>query len=101
MSEEEAFKQSVESITGPISRIISTEGMPAVYDRLDAEGKKVFEQAYSASFGPALDICLEIYEVRGPSCLGLLLFLSEEVVPDKSRINAAALTLDLSYGRPW
>lgn len=24
--------------------------------------KKIFEQAYSASFGPAMDICYEIYE---------------------------------------
>lgn len=62
MSEEEAFKQSVESITGPISKTVSTQGMTAVYDKLDAEGKKIFEAAYSASLGPAKDICMEIYE---------------------------------------
>lgn len=43
-SEEEAFKNSVESITGPISRIISREGMPGVYDALDDAGKKEFEK---------------------------------------------------------
>lgn len=47
-SDEEAFKQSVESITGPISRTISTKGMPAVYEALDAEGKKIFEQVGAA-----------------------------------------------------
>ena len=34
----------MECITGPISRIISTQGMPAVYEALDDEGKKVFEK---------------------------------------------------------
>ncbi|PNH08939.1 Ketol-acid reductoisomerase, chloroplastic, partial [Tetrabaena socialis] len=62
MSDEEAFKQSVDCITGPVSRTISTKGMLAVYDSFDAEGKKVFEQAYSASYQPSLDICYEIYE---------------------------------------
>lgn len=62
MSDEEAFKQSVESITGPISKTISTKGMVAVYNQLDEAGKKVFQEAYSASIQPALDICMEIYE---------------------------------------
>ncbi|KAJ9534232.1 hypothetical protein QJQ45_006940 [Haematococcus lacustris] len=62
MSDEEAFVQSVESITGPISKTISTQGMVAVYNMLDEAGKKVFQEAYSASFKPAMDICLEIYE---------------------------------------
>ena len=43
-SEEDAFKNSVESITGPISRIISREGMPGVYEALDEAGKKEFEK---------------------------------------------------------
>jgi ketol-acid reductoisomerase len=61
-SDEAAFERTVECITGPISRIISTQGMPAVYESLDAAGKKVFEQAYNASLGPAMDVCFEIYE---------------------------------------
>jgi len=40
-SDEEAFKRSVECITGPISKTISTQGMPAVYNMLDDAGKKV------------------------------------------------------------
>ena len=43
-SESEAFRNSVESITGPISRIISREGMPGVYAALDDAGKKEFER---------------------------------------------------------
>ena len=63
VEEEEAFNRTVESITGPITRIISREGgIKAVWERLDADGKKIFEQAYAASFKPMLDICYEIYE---------------------------------------
>jgi ketol-acid reductoisomerase len=62
MSDEDAFKQSVECITGPISRIISSKGMPAVYEALDTQGKETFKQAYAATFKPACDICFEIYE---------------------------------------
>ena len=43
-SEEEAYRQTVECITGPISKLISTKGMPAVYESLDSEGKEVFEK---------------------------------------------------------
>lgn len=48
-SEEDAFKNSVESITGPITRIISRSGMPAVYEALDAAGKKEFEKVLSCT----------------------------------------------------
>lgn len=61
-SDEEAFKHSVECITGPISKTISTKGMLAVYNMLDDAGKAVFADAYSASFQPAMDVCMEIYE---------------------------------------
>jgi ketol-acid reductoisomerase len=62
MSDEDAFKHSVECITGPISKTISTQGMVAVYNMFDDAGKKVFADAYAASFKPAMDICMEIYE---------------------------------------
>lgn len=61
-SEDDAFRNSVESITGPISKTISTQGMLAVYEKLDDAGKKIFKEAYAASHGPAMDICYEIYE---------------------------------------
>ena len=62
MGKEEAFKNTVECITGPISRLVSTQGMPAVYNALDDEGKEIFKKAYSATLRPAMDICYECYE---------------------------------------
>jgi len=62
MGEEEAFTTTVENITGPLSRTISREGIIAVYNKLDAEGKKVFERMYSAAYHPAFEILMEIYD---------------------------------------
>ena len=62
MGEEEAFVATVENITGPLSKTISHEGIIAVYNRLDDEGKKTFEQMYSAAYHPAFDILMEIYD---------------------------------------
>ncbi|KAH8487790.1 hypothetical protein H0E87_023740 [Populus deltoides] len=58
MSEDEAYKNTVECITGTIS----TMGMLAVHNSLSAEGKKEFETAYSASYYPCMDILYECYE---------------------------------------
>jgi len=62
MSEEQAFIDSVENVTGPLSKTISRDGILAVYEQLDAEGKKVFEKIYSHAYKPAFDILLEIYD---------------------------------------
>ncbi|KAK9793443.1 hypothetical protein WJX73_004078 [Symbiochloris irregularis] len=62
MSDDDAFKHSVECITGPISKTISTKGMKALYESLGDSDKKIFEEAYTASFGPAQDVCEEIYD---------------------------------------
>lgn len=62
MSEESAYNNTVECITGNLSKTISTKGMLAVYNQLSDEGKKEFEAAYSASYLPAMDIMLECYE---------------------------------------
>lgn len=65
MTPEQAFTESCESITGKIVKIISTQGIKAVYDQLSGEDKKIFQQAYSASYKPAKEILQEIYdEVR-------------------------------------
>ena len=61
MEKEEAFRQTVESITGPISKIISQQGILAVYQKFVGAEKQAFEQAYSASYHPALEILSEIY----------------------------------------
>jgi ketol-acid reductoisomerase len=62
MSKEEAFLNSVEAITGPISRIISKEGgMMAVYESFNAQDQEKFRQAYSAAYHPAYEVLMEIY----------------------------------------
>ena len=62
LTEPDAFKQTAECITGPITKIISKEGMIGVYNRFNDEQKREFEQAYSASYHPAFEILLEIYQ---------------------------------------
>ncbi|MFQ6644479.1 hypothetical protein Gotur_019502 [Gossypium turneri] len=62
MSEYLAYKNTVECITGIISKTISTQGMLAVYNSLSGEGKREFETAYSASSYPCMDILYECYE---------------------------------------
>lgn len=62
MKDEDAFRASVENITGPISKTISHDGILAVYEQLSEEGKKIFEKIYSHSYGPAMDILMEIYD---------------------------------------
>ena len=63
MSPEQAFLESSESITGKITKIISTQGIKAVYDQFtDEADKKEFKKAYSASYLPAKEILQEIYD---------------------------------------
>ncbi|KAJ1417373.1 hypothetical protein SESBI_16638 [Sesbania bispinosa] len=62
MGEDLAYKNTVECITGIISKRISTKGMIAVYNALSEDGKREFEKAYSASFYPCMDILYECYE---------------------------------------
>lgn len=65
MGDEDAFSHSVESVTGPISRTISKNGMRGVYELLDAEGRTVFADAYSVAYPVGLELVHEIYdEVR-------------------------------------
>lgn len=60
-SQEEAFNNSVESITGPISKTISKKGLMAVYESLDTKDKDLFRRAYSAAYHPAYEMLMEIY----------------------------------------
>ncbi|MBN1221103.1 MAG: ketol-acid reductoisomerase [Anaerolineae bacterium] len=61
-SQEDAFINSAEAITGPISQIISRRGLLALYESLSEKDKDTFRLAYSAAYHPALDILLEIYD---------------------------------------
>merc|ERR1712100_350815 len=64
MSKEQAFKETVECITGPIAKTISTKGIKAVYDELMSTPamKEEFMKAYSAAYAPTKDIHYECYE---------------------------------------
>ncbi|OWM73351.1 hypothetical protein CDL15_Pgr001465 [Punica granatum] len=62
MDEDWAYMNTVECITGVISKTISTKGVLAVYDSLSEEGKREFQKAYSASYYPCMDILYECYE---------------------------------------
>jgi len=62
MSPEQAFTESCESITGNITKIISTKGIKAVYEGLEGDDKEIFKQAYSASYLPSKEILQEIYD---------------------------------------
>jgi ketol-acid reductoisomerase len=62
MSDEDAFRHSTESLTGPISRTISKDGLAGVYRLLDAEGRKVFAEAYSVAYPVGLELVHEIYD---------------------------------------
>jgi len=62
MTPEDAFINSSESITGPITKKISTQGILKVYEDLSATDKVAFEKAYSASYKPAREICEEMYD---------------------------------------
>jgi ketol-acid reductoisomerase len=62
MSHEDAFRNTAESVTGPISKTISKRGIVALYEGLDAAGKKTFEQAYSAAYPATREVLQEIYD---------------------------------------
>lgn len=62
MSKEDAFINSCESITGPITKTISKHGILKLYNDLSGEDKKTFDKAYSASYLPAREILQECYD---------------------------------------
>src|SRR6185295_8583779 len=43
MTREDAFRNAAESITGPISKLISKQGIMAVYEAVGPDGKRQFE----------------------------------------------------------
>ena len=59
---DEAFINSAESITGPISKTISRSGLKAVYEELDEHEKTAFRKAYNAAYHPCREILEEIYD---------------------------------------
>lgn len=62
MSAEQAFIESVVSLTGPISKTISEAGLIGVVDALPPMGHGAFYKALSATYLPAKALLTEIYE---------------------------------------
>ena len=62
MPKDEAYINTSESITGPISKTISRSGLMAVYEELNEGEKAAFRKAYCASYHPAREILEEIYD---------------------------------------
>jgi ketol-acid reductoisomerase len=61
-SQEEAFINSVESLTGPISKMISNNGILCVYKFLNEADRETFKRAYCAAYHPTFEILMEIYD---------------------------------------
>jgi ketol-acid reductoisomerase len=62
MAKDEAYLNTAESITGPISKTISRSGLKAVYEQLDDTEKAAFRRAYNATYHPCRAILEEIYD---------------------------------------
>ncbi|MEE9384939.1 MAG: hypothetical protein V3V08_16160 [Nannocystaceae bacterium] len=62
MDDEQAFVNSVESVTGPISKTISKKGIRGVFEGLDGDRKKLFARAYAAAYPAAKEVLVEIYD---------------------------------------
>lgn len=63
MSPEDAFNNAVESLTGPISNIISEKGLKGLYQYFECVpgDKKQFDEAYARFYNPSMDILIKIY----------------------------------------
>jgi ketol-acid reductoisomerase len=60
-----AFIRSTESMTGPLARTISRGGLRAVVDGFDGDDRRVFEDAYCATYHAFVPLMAELYdEVR-------------------------------------
>jgi ketol-acid reductoisomerase len=57
-----AFVNSVESMTGSISKMISHNGILSVYESFNEADKETFKKAYCAAYHPAYEILMEIYD---------------------------------------
>ena len=59
---EEAFNRACESLTGPIRETISREGLVAVDEALDAEGRRDFRRSYDATYAAFKGVMAELYD---------------------------------------
>jgi ketol-acid reductoisomerase len=59
---EEAFDRACESLTGPIRETISREGLVAVDEALDANGRREFRRSYDATYAAFKGVMAELYD---------------------------------------
>jgi ketol-acid reductoisomerase len=59
---DKAFVRACESVTGPLARLISHDGIKAVSESFEGDAKRTFEEAYSASYRASMPILMEIYD---------------------------------------
>lgn len=65
MSDSEAFRMAVESLTGPIRMTLSKQGLLGMYESLSSSDQPVFRDAYNRAYGPFRGLMEELYdEVR-------------------------------------
>ncbi|MFG1605355.1 hypothetical protein [Actinoplanes sp. NPDC049265] len=62
LSETDAYRHSVDCVTGPISRTVSKDGLLGLYRRLDAGQRETFGRAYAAAYPVGLELTHEIYD---------------------------------------
>jgi ketol-acid reductoisomerase len=62
MSETDAYRHSVDCVTGPVSWIISKEGLDGLYWQLDEAGRETFGRAYAAAYPVGLELIHEVYD---------------------------------------
>ena len=62
MAKDDAYLNTSESITGPISKSISRSGLKSVYEELNDGEKVAFRKAYNAAYHPCREILEEIYD---------------------------------------
>jgi ketol-acid reductoisomerase len=59
---EDAFNRACESLTGPIRERISREGLIAVDEALDADGRREFRRSYDATYAAFKGVMAELYD---------------------------------------
>ncbi|MEU7588298.1 hypothetical protein AB0A95_18640 [Micromonospora sp. NPDC049230] len=62
MNETDSYRNSVDCVTGPISRTVSKDGLIGLYQQLGDEDREVFAQAYAAAYPVGLELTHEIYD---------------------------------------
>ncbi len=62
LDETDAYRHSVDCVTGPISRIVSKEGLIGLYRAFGGDDKETFAKAYAAAYPVGLELTHEIYD---------------------------------------